>query len=107
MQLKIWQGSNALEPCRAVHGNSLTLQLKIWHGLNVLEPCCAVHGNGSTLQLKIWRGSNVCKMVQNTQQRKKEINNDENSFAFFFTESKYTMRTIHCTISITIQFEKP
>jgi len=31
-QLKLWQGSNAFEPCRAVH---------------------AVHVNGSTLQLKI------------------------------------------------------
>ena len=41
--------------------------MKIWQDSNALEPCGAVHGNGSTLQLEIWQGSNMWKKVWRDQ----------------------------------------
>ena len=48
----------------------------------------------------------MCKTVQNEQQiKKRKIDYDKNGALFKI--NKYTKRTVLCTISITIQFERP
>ena len=44
--------------------------------------------------------------VQNTQQRKRENDDERNGFALF-TISNYSKRTVLSTIKIAIQFERP